>query len=100
MPISLRVRATRMAISPRLAMRTFWNTAAQSIYLGRRGLDRLGAPPLRQVVALIRATTLSIRRLGGAPIRSFERIRCAPDADRATESFHGFGWAATAVRGG
>ncbi|HEX6666976.1 MAG TPA: PHP domain-containing protein [Solirubrobacterales bacterium] len=33
MPISLRVRATRMAISPRLAMSTFWNTAAQSIYL-------------------------------------------------------------------
>src|ERR1700710_2293296 len=37
MPISFRVRATRMAISPRLAMSTFWNTAAQSIYVGRGG---------------------------------------------------------------
>src|SRR4051812_41607701 len=34
MSISLSVRATRMAISPRLAIRTFWNTAAQFIYLG------------------------------------------------------------------
>ncbi|HEY3435373.1 MAG TPA: PHP domain-containing protein, partial [Solirubrobacterales bacterium] len=42
MPISFSVRATRMAISPRLAMRTFWNTAAQSIYLGRRGREQLG----------------------------------------------------------
>src|ERR1700710_3344229 len=37
MPISFRGRATRMAISPRLAMSTFWNTAAQSIYVGRGG---------------------------------------------------------------
>src|SRR4051794_14889366 len=47
MPISFRVRATRIAISPRLAIRTFWNTAAQSIYAcdGREGRVWLPGKP-------------------------------------------------------
>jgi hypothetical protein len=37
MPISFSVRATRIAISPRFAMSTFSNTAAQSIYVAGGG---------------------------------------------------------------
>jgi hypothetical protein len=36
MPISFSVRATRIAISPRFAIRIFSNTAAQSIEMVRR----------------------------------------------------------------
>src|SRR5436305_2867189 len=44
MPISFSVRATRIAISPRFAIRTFWNTAAQS---NQRGGGAVGpSPPL------------------------------------------------------
>ena len=44
MPISRRVRATRIAISPRLAIRTFWNIGAESYLSMTRWVVCPGAP--------------------------------------------------------
>src|SRR5512146_635792 len=62
MPISLRVRATRIAISPRLAMRTFVNTAAQSIQAG--GGEVSGVP-------LRKPASESLRGRLSQPLTSF-----------------------------